>query len=190
MSKLDSQLSLARDGFVDRYSCFIVKYSQTNAQLSIMTAFRAASILALAALFAVVENKFVMLPHSPPPFVGFNASPAATAVDEYDNSGGCGWTKRLNMTANVSSHRGYDGGRATSQTLELLPPPEPENGAVLDPEIGDWTVGEGNNADGSCDGILPKECIENIRANYRSAMSFVIGDEGRKGGLQASDGPI
>lgn len=196
----------------------------------------AAAVLALTASSvsadSSAEEPFALLMPGPPPTTGYNANPNATAVvpvpgwnmakpypgywqdgeDQWNSTGGRGWTMRINLTERVSTDRPYKSGVAMRQTIELRPPTTPGDGAVWDPQTGNWIVnsnttdtwlvrfamfsklglpvGKGNNEDGSCTGILSDECIERIRGTYRSGTSSIDGNEEWTSGMAVAGCPM
>lgn len=112
---------------------------------------------------------------------------------------GQGWTMHLNITANVTSPYGDERkGRVTRQTIELRPPSPPSAGSVFDPQSGEWIVdknttdtwairlisftkskmppGGRNNKDGSCEGILSKECVDGVTQSLASSPQSQSGN--------------
>ncbi|KAH7034514.1 uncharacterized protein B0I36DRAFT_360030 [Microdochium trichocladiopsis] len=197
-----------------------------------MVSIRSAAALLTAAAAQASAEKFGIYMPDTANVTGINAKPNATAVVPVpgwnlakpypgywndgetvdNNSGGCGWTMHLNLTANVSSSYDDRPGRVMRQSLELRPPAAPAPGALLDPETGNLTVssnttdtwlvrfvvfskheiptGGQNNADGSCAGILSQECTDNMRAKYTSELSTIDGSEDWEGSIGAGGCPI
>ncbi|KAH7027357.1 uncharacterized protein B0I36DRAFT_432639 [Microdochium trichocladiopsis] len=138
------------------------------------------------------------------PIAGFRLDTPypGTALEASTANPESSWRIQINITE--QQYSSYFDAPSTAITTYLIPPAGSGAGSLFDPETGAWDVdedvastwrvtvvsldsdklpaGAGNNADGSCAGIISDDCMRDMRATIVNDL-FVLTGEGYPRGL-------